>query len=105
MTDRQLELDAAREREIADSEEGQAHIDAICKAMMNYWNFLEERGLIWAKDKDGDFVDGPPKCTALVAEMTVSDYGACSVWLKDGALERLYADLPRDDRGRLKQGH
>src|SRR6476659_8662006 len=44
---RDLMAEAKREREIADSAEGQVLQQAICKAVNAYSEFLEREGVIW----------------------------------------------------------
>jgi hypothetical protein len=66
---RDLMLEAAQERAIVDSPEGQALLDAIFRTVFAYSEFLDRSGLIW-EDRD----DGVPRMKASALVVTV-DYG------------------------------
>ena len=90
---RDLVAEAKREREIADSAEGQVLQQAICKAVNAYSEFLEREGVIWEIGVDPADPDWPRmKAQALVITL---DYGTCrgiEIQLKDGALDRVYGN-------------
>jgi hypothetical protein len=90
--------EASREREIADSREGQALREAIFKAVNAYSEFLESHGLIWEYGVDPDDPNWPRmKAEALVVTL---DYGKCNgieIRLKDGALDRVYGNGTNTD--------
>jgi hypothetical protein len=90
---RDLMAEAKREREVADSQEGQALQHAICMAVNAYSEFLEREGLIWEFGVDLCDPDWPRmKAQALVITL---DYGRCrgiEIQLKDGALDRVYGN-------------
>ena len=90
---RDLMAEAKREREVADSAEGQILQQAICKAVNAYSEFLEREGVIWQFGVDPADPNWPRmKAQALVITL---DYGRCSgieIQLKDGALDRAYGN-------------
>ena len=93
-------VEAARERELADSAEGQALLTAIDSAVRAYSDFLERHGLIWE-----DVPDDLPRLKAQALVVTL-DYGdgnyAVDISLKDGACDRVYGngvDPDPDGRG------
>jgi hypothetical protein len=98
MTDRivhpyhDLMAEAKREREVADSPEGQALLDTIFKAVRAYSEFLERQGLIWDLTADVPRM----KATALVV---IDDYNMFDqrVTLKDGAVDRVYGNGTNPD--------
>jgi len=79
---RDLMAEAKREREVADSAEGQV-----------LQQFLEREGVIWEFGVDPADPDWPRmKAQALVI---ILDYGRCrgiEIQLKDGALDRVYGN-------------
>jgi hypothetical protein len=84
---RDLMAEAAHERAVADSAEGQALQRAIFEAVWAYSDFLDRSGVIW-----GDKYR--LKAQALI--ITV-DYGAdagssVDIHLKDGAVDRVYGN-------------
>jgi hypothetical protein len=86
--------EAERERELADSPEGQALLEAIDKAVRAYTEFLERHNMIWDWECDGVDHYGPRlMAQALVVTL---DYGdgdfAVDIKLKDGPLDRVYGD-------------
>jgi hypothetical protein len=93
---RDLMAEAKREREVADSAEGQVLQQAICKAVNAYSEFLEREGVIW------EFVVDPadpnwPRMKAQALVITL-DYGRCrgiEIQLKDGALDRVFTRSSR----------
>jgi hypothetical protein len=90
---RDLMLEAERENAIVGSPEGQALIDAICKAVRAYADFLEQSGLVFEWDQPRDNPDGCPrmKASALVVTADFGEgYGGIDVRLKDGAFDRIY---------------
>ena len=79
---RDLMAEAKREREVADSAEGQVLQQAICKAVNAYSEFLDPADPDWPR----------MKAQALVI---ILDYGKCrgiEIQLKDGALDRVYGN-------------
>ena len=88
---RALIMEAARERKLADSPEGQALLSAIDKAVNAYSDFLDRNGLIW--EDRGECMLPRLKAQALVVTL---DYGdgdnAVDISLKDGPLDRVYGN-------------
>jgi hypothetical protein len=87
---RELLEEAAREREIADSQEGKILQDAIDNAMGAYFAFLDRHGLIWDANAD------PVSLLRLKARSLVATYDCGTSWLnitlKDGAIDRVYGN-------------
>lgn len=91
--------EAERERALADSPEGDALMDAICKAVDAYSDFLERHNLIWDWG-DCDNPDGMPrmKATALVVTKDYGeDMGGIEFVLKDGSIDRVYGNGTNPD--------
>jgi hypothetical protein len=102
-----LLAEANREREVAQSPEGQALLNALRDAAAAYWDFLDRNDIIFEDDAD---VDWPRiKATALVVTVTLC--GTIDFKLKDGAIDRVYgngvnpdpdgrgpADIPHEPR-------
>ena len=87
-----LLAEANREREVAQSPEGQALLNALRDAAAAYWDFLFRNDLIYEDDR--------LKATALVVTVTLC--GTIDFKLKDGALDRVYGNGQNpdpDDRG------
>lgn len=92
----ELMAEAKREREVADSPEGQALRHAIAEAVGAYSDFLNRQGLIW----DYDFDPGNlprMKATALVVTSDYGNFGDIDVVLKDGAIDRVYGNGTNPD--------
>ena len=102
-----LMAEAAHERAVADSAEGQALQEAIFNAVFAYSEFLDRSDVIW-EDIPGDL----PRLKAQALVITV-DYGAdagssVDIHLKDGACDRVYGNgvnADPDDRGPLNIPH
>ena len=92
---RGLMAEAQHEREVVDSPEGQAQLDAVFKAVHAYSEFLDRHGVIW-EDDVGDW----PRLKAQALVITV-DYGRGAgdivVGLKDGAINRVYGNGTNPD--------
>lgn len=91
---RGLVIEAKFEREVADSAEGRALQELICRAVRAYSDFLERHGLIWEFGYDPDDFSFPRlKAQALVVTLDYGDGNDCvDITLKDGALDRTYGD-------------
>jgi hypothetical protein len=92
-------LEAARERELADSPEAQPLLEAIFKAVRAYSDFLERHNMIWDDECEGVEHYGPQlMAQALVVTL---DYGdgdfAVDITLKDGPLDRVYGNGANPD--------
>jgi hypothetical protein len=86
---RELMAEAQREREIVDTPEAQALQCAIAKAVSDYEGYLIEHDLLW--DDVNPLIETPRfKSTALI--ITSRFDGACDIKLKDGAIDRVFAD-------------
>jgi hypothetical protein len=83
--------EAKREREVAESPEGQALLNALRDAASAYWDFLDGNDLISEFTADGEV---RIKASALV--VTVTD-GTFYVTLKDGACDRVYGNGQNPD--------
>jgi hypothetical protein len=100
-------VEAKREREVAESPEGQALLNALMDAAGAYWAFLDRNDLISEFTADGEV-----RIKASVLIVTYDGDAYC-VTLKDGAIDRVYGNgrnpdlrgagpddiphLPRDD--------
>jgi len=106
---RLLMVEALREREVADSGEGQALEKAVFQAVDAYSQFLDRHGLIWEFGANEDI--HRMKAQALVVTL---NYGSneIEIAIKDGALDRVYgtgsnpdpnglgpSDIPHKPRG------
>ncbi len=90
---RALMEEAKREREVADSPEGEALREAIFKAVEAYSQFLEREGLIWEYGVDLNDPDWPRlKAQALVITVDYGRANGIDITLKDGALDRVYGN-------------
>jgi hypothetical protein len=89
---RALLAEAQQEREVIDSPEGRAMLQAVFDAVHAYSQFLERHGLIWE--------DGPEqsrlKAQALVVTVDYRGYFT-DVVLKDGAMDRVYGNGTNPD--------
>jgi hypothetical protein len=107
-----LLAEAKREREVAESPEGQARVTALMDAARAYWDFLDRNHVIYEDDTsveyagrlDGSAADVPvyPRVKATALVVTVTLCGTIDVTLKDGALDRVYGNGQNpdpDDRG------
>jgi hypothetical protein len=86
-----IETEAKIERAVIDSPEAERLKADIFRTMMAYVDFLRERNLLWDDD------DYPRmKASALVASY---DFGrdVVEIYLKDGALDRVYGDRVNPD--------
>jgi hypothetical protein len=92
---RALMAEAQRERELADSPQGQALLDEVFKAVRAYSDFLDEHGLIWDEGRPGSL--GRLKASALVITVDYGGYQDIDVRLKDGALDRVYGSGTNPD--------
>jgi hypothetical protein len=95
----ELKLDAAYAREVSDTEEAQRLQNAILDAINAYFDYLNAKSVLTKEEGEAGFEDKPWKCDALVAEMTVADYGSCEIRLVGGAIDR----LGHQPRGKLKR--
>jgi hypothetical protein len=84
-----LLAEANREREVAQSPEGQALRNALGVAAGAYWDFLDRNHLIWEDDAD---VESFPRIKATALVVTVTLYGTIDFKLKDGAFDRVYGN-------------
>jgi hypothetical protein len=101
-------LDITHERQVADLPEARRLIDAICKAMLAYRDFLDEHGMIWKDLSNLDPTEDTCKAEKLIAEINFDypDCGeVCDIRLIGGALDRAYSDQPTDDEGKPKLSH
>jgi len=92
--------EVTHERQVADLPEAERLMDAICKAMFAYRDFLADRGLIWNIDDEN-----PCKVKRLIAEISYEGSEVCEISLIGGALDRAYGDEPVDDEGKPKPSH
>jgi hypothetical protein len=82
---RALLLEAAREREVVESPEGQVLQEAIFSAVRTYSEFLDRHDLIFDDDR--------LKASALVVTLDYGiDPGTIDISLKDGATDRVYGN-------------
>ena len=83
--------EAKREREVSDSPEAQALQADIYKAVNAYSEFLEREGVIWEFGvKEPDFPR--MKARALVITFDYGKYSGIEIYLKDGAIDRVYGN-------------
>ena len=88
---RNLMAEAEHEREVADSPEAQALQADIYKVVMAYSDFLEREGVIWQFGvRDPDFPR--MKAQALVITRDYGKYSGVEIYLKDGAIDRVYGN-------------
>jgi hypothetical protein len=102
-----LLAEANREREVSESPEAEALLDAFMDAARAYWDFLERNHLIYEDDTnveypcrlDGSAADVPvcPRVKATALVVTVTLCGTTDVTLKDGALDRVYGNGQNPD--------
>ena len=102
-----LLAEANREREVSESPEAEALLDALMDAARAYWDFLERNHLIYEDDTnveyacrlDGSAADVPvsPRVKATALVVTVTLCGTTDVTLKDGALDRIYGNGQNPD--------
>ena len=96
---RELLEEAAREREVADSPEGQLLQEAITNAVIAYSDFLERNNLIWEGEAYPDFPR--LKAQSLVVTLDFGKGEGIDITLKDGALDRVYGNgINPDPEGR-----
>jgi hypothetical protein len=79
--------EAKREREVAESPEGQALLSALMDAAGAYWDFLDRNDLISEFTADGE---ARIKASALVVTVTLER--TIDVTLEDGACDRVYGN-------------
>jgi hypothetical protein len=84
--------EAKREREVVESPEGQALLNALTDAVIAYYDFLDDNALIDEVTADGEL---RIKASALV--LTHSLDGTIEVTLKDGACDRVYGNGQNPD--------
>src|SRR5262245_57710339 len=87
-----LMAEAKRERELAESPEGQTLLNALMDAAKAYWEFLEHSDLISEFTANGEV---RIKASALVVTVTLD--GTIDVTLKDGASDRVYGNGQNPD--------
>jgi hypothetical protein len=87
-----LMAEAKREREVVESQEGQALLNALMDAAIAYWEFLDRNALIDEVTADGEL---RIKASALVVTHTLD--GTIDVTLKDGACDRVYGNGQNPD--------
>jgi hypothetical protein len=88
-----LMAEAKREREVVESPEGQALLNAIYKAVDAYSQFLERNGLLWEFGVNPDDPYFPRlKAQALVVTLDYGRLNGIDVSLKCGALDRVYGN-------------
>ena len=87
-----LMTEAKREREAAESPEGQALLNALMDAAGAYWDFLDRSDLIFEFNADDEV---RVKASALVVTVTLD--GTIDVTLKDGACDRVYGNGQNPD--------
>ena len=87
-----LMAEAKREREVAESPESQALLNALMDAAGAYWDFLDRNDLISEFTADGEV---PIKASALVVTVTLDR--TIDVTLKDGACDRVYGNGQNPD--------
>ncbi len=92
-------LDAARERAVVDSTEGQALQAAIFKAVNAYVSFLDRHGLFWQDDPNDP--DALPIMKAQELVVTADPLFGSEISLKDGPIDRIYGNgVDPDPEGR-----
>jgi hypothetical protein len=84
--------EAKREREVVDSQEGQALLNALTDAVIAYYDFLDDNGLIDEVTADDKL---RIKASALVVTATLD--GTIEIILKDGACDRVYGNGQNPD--------
>ena len=87
-----LMAEAKREREVVESREGQALLNALTDAAIAYYDFLDRNALISDVTADGEL---RIKASALVVTVTLD--GTIDVTLKDGACDRVYGNGQNPD--------
>ena len=87
-----LMTEAKREREAAESPEGQALLNSLMDAAQAYWDFLDRSDLIFEFNADDEV---RIKASALVVTVTLD--GTIDVTLKDGACDRVYGNGQNPD--------
>ena len=87
-----LMAEAKREREVVETREGQALLNALTDAALAYYDFLDENALIDEVTADGKL---RIKASALVVAVTLD--GTIEVTLKDGACDRVYGNGENPD--------
>jgi len=90
---RDLVGEAQHEHAVVNSPEGQSLLQAMCKAVNAYSEFLERNGLIYEFGLKPEDPDWPRmKAQALVVTVDYGKMNGIEVALKDGALDRVYGD-------------
>jgi hypothetical protein len=98
---RQLMEEAEHERAVTESLEGYALVQALCRAIDAYSQFLDNQNLIWDwNDPETKNSAGGPRVKAR-ALMAIIDYatgdGSIEIKLQDGPLERVYGNGTNPD--------
>ena|SRR6516225_5667088 len=76
-----LMVEVQAERAIAATAEAEVLVQAICKAISDYWEYLDQHGIIYDYERD------LMRASALHVTYNGSDY---DIVLKDGPIDRRY---------------
>jgi len=95
---RDLMVEAAHERKVVDSPEGQALQEEVFKAVRAYSDFLDRHDLIYDHGDPNDL----PRLRAEALVITIdygTDPGTIDITLKDGPCDRVYGNGVDPDPG------